>query len=106
MRLSIVTATATVMASLKVALPGWSAATMQMPAARPVTALPLVLPPRAQLIGVKFVKTIGNPELAVAVQTMESPIEMIDGAHDRLTMVWSSLIWITAIVFVTGAAGL
>ena len=77
---------------------------MQIPDAIPVTVLPLVLPPSAQLVGVKLVKTTGNSELAVAVQTMSSSITTVSGVHDKLIMVWSSLL--AAMMLVTCDAGL
>ena len=53
-------------AGLNVALPAWSAFTVQMPAATSVIVAPAV-PPEVQMVGVVVVKVTWSPEDAVAL---------------------------------------
>lgn len=55
----------TALAAAKLALPGWLAATVQVPAASRFTAAPLTM----QTAGVELAKATGKPELAVATST-------------------------------------
>ena len=66
--------------------PAWSAAIVQVPAALPVTVLPL----RVQTVGVVLVRVVAKPELAVAVQVLVAPTAIDVGAQDKV-MVWLPL---------------
>ena len=66
--------------------PAWSAAIVQVPAALPVTVLPL----RVQTVGRILVRVVAKPELAVAVQVLVAPTAIDVGAQDKV-MVWLPL---------------
>ena len=72
---------------------------MQLPAALPVTVLPL----RLQIVGVLLLSVKAKPELAVAVQVLVPPMVTGVGVQDKV-MVWSSLLKMMSVV--TGGAGL
>lgn len=83
---------------MKLALPGWLAATIQVPVNSPAT----VLPETEQMIGVVLVKLTARPEVAVALAAVVPPTPRVAGLKLMAPMVWLALP--TTMFCVTGVA--
>ena len=78
-------------------LPAWLAAIVQVPAARPVTVLPLT----EQTPRVVELKLTGSPEVAAALAVEAPPTPREAGLKLMVPMVWLALVELTIVVIVS-----
>ena len=74
---------------------------VQVPAATPVTVLPAI----EQVLVVLVAKVTGRPEVAVALAVVVPPTVNVVGVKVMTPIVWAAwLAWLTAMLWLTGAA--